>query len=516
MATIGRRATFVGALWNTASMVFPLLSTVLLSAVIARRLGTPDLGEQSLISYVGNLVGYLVVISANNCSTQVMASAYGAGEFGRLARLSRLSDRVHLAGGLVAGVIVGSIGAFRHHPLSWVLLGVVTLVDAWGWGHAARLIARHGWRAVAQLRLGSQIASSLVGVGGVFAGGGIEGVFAAQVVTSTCLALVLRRRDLAERPEALADVPRIPLAPLARLWGLFALSVGLAQVVAGRVELLFLDAFRTPSEVATYAVAFSLTTVGVTIPTALALAVVPGIAAAATSDSVANLPTHVLRASRVAVLASSLLSTGLAAVGPLAVVVFWGPGLHSAARIVPFAAMSILFVPVAAVLKSYWTGVGSLTPVLAANGLGAAADVGAAVALVPHFGVAGAVTANILAQVVSCACIVVYTRRRGLGVGATPPLLLRCACIAAACGVAARLAGAAVAGLGAIVGLLAGCGVFALVLGLVGLTVGLVPREDADWLSATLPRQAGSVLGLVGGKAWARARSTAPEIGNSM
>ncbi|MCU1612486.1 MAG: Membrane protein involved in the export of O-antigen and teichoic acid, partial [Frankiales bacterium] len=78
MTAPSRRDTFAGGLWNVASMVVPLLSTVLLSAVIARRLGSLELGAQSFVSYVASLVSGLVITAATNCSTQLMASAYGA------------------------------------------------------------------------------------------------------------------------------------------------------------------------------------------------------------------------------------------------------------------------------------------------------------------------------------------------------------------------------------------------------------------------------------------------------
>lgn len=505
MAGPDRRATLSGALWSVAARVVPLASTVALSAVIARALGPAELGAQSFIAYVGSLVTGLVIMAATNCSVQVMASAYGAGDAGRLAALGRLSGRMHAIGGVVAGLGLGAIGAVRDHPLAWLLIGVVTFIDALGWSHGSRLIARHGWRAVSPLRLVSQVVASVLGVGAVLLGGGLAGVFGVQVLTAGWLALTLRRRDRRDGVPAAGPPAALTLAPLARMWGMFVLSAGLAEIVDRRVELLFLDAFSDERAVAAYAVAFSLTTVAMTGMLAFTTAAIPSIASAAATDAGRSLPAHLVRAGRLAVLAGFLLSAGIAAVGPSAVLVFWGEGLREAATITPAMAVSVLFVPLSMLLRAYWTGVGNLTPVLLANGLGGAADVGVAAALVPHVGVAGAVAANIAAQVVLFVVIVLYTRRKRMAVGAAPAHLLRCAALALASGGAAWLAVRALAGFGAVAALFGGTAAFLAVLGVVGLLRGVVSEQDADWLAGALPAVARPALAAVGGLAWSRA-----------
>ncbi|MGY1914638.1 lipopolysaccharide biosynthesis protein [Blastococcus sp. SYSU DS0973] len=511
MTDLSRRATFVGGLWSVASVVFPLISTLLLSIVIARRLGSAELGEQSVIAYVGSSVAGMVVFAATRCAMQVMAAAHGRGDSGQAAAMDRLSRRVHVVAGVVAGLGMASFGILRDHALAWALIGLVTFIDAIGWSYGARLIAQRGWRAVSPLRLMSQIVAALLGVVAVLLGGGIAWVFAAQVLTSTWLTVILRRRD--ERTRRSDDVApsRLTLRPLGRLWLLFILLAALTQVVDKRMELLFLDFFRSPHEVAVYAVAFSLVTVAVTVPGALTSAAIPGIAAAGAADGSGSLGVHLRRAARLASVAATFLTAGLAALGPSVVVLFWGAELQDAAAILPWMAISVLFVPTRVLLEAYWTGVDRLPPVLWATGAGALADIVVAAALVPPFGIAGAVAANVAAQVVACGLLVGYTRRHAPGVRTSGRHLVRAGAPAIVAGAAGWLAAGACAGPGPLIALVAGAGAFLAVVVVVGLVGGLVPAEDADWLVGTLPTAAQPALVTVGGLRWAQARR-APEL----
>jgi O-antigen/teichoic acid export membrane protein len=384
-----------------------------------------------------------------------------------------------------------------------VLIGLVTALDALGWSHGSRLVARHGWRSVSPLRMVSQFAASLAGVGAVLLGAGIAGVFGAQALASAWLALTLRRRELSERPTKPVRPEVLELRPLARRWGLFILTVALGEIVDKRVEVVLLDAFRSPHEVGVYAVAFSLAVVAMTVPSALAGALIPGIASAAASATDA-LRSHLLHAARVAWSAGFLLAAGVAAVGPTAVIVFWGSGLREAQQFVPWLALGVLFVPVPVLCGAYWTGTGRLAPVLLTTGVGAVVDLAVAGVLVPPYGIAGAVTANVAAQFVTCALLVGYTQRRVSELGVSAGYLLRCAAVAAVAGLGGWGATAALAGTSPALALLAGIAAFVALVILTGLLVGLVPESDAEWLGGSLPAAARPALVVVGGRRWAR------------
>ena len=132
-------------------------------------------------------------------------------------------------------------------------------------------------------------------------------------------------------------------------------------------------------------------------------------------------------------------------------------------------------------------------------------DLGVAAALVPGLGVAGAVTANVAAQAVTCVLIVGYTRRRVAPLGVPLPYLARFVAAAVLGGGSAWAVARALDGIHPLLGLAAGAVVLAVVVGAVGVLAGLVPAGDADWLAETLPAVARPALVAVGGLRWARA-----------
>jgi O-antigen/teichoic acid export membrane protein len=484
-------------------MVVPLFSTLVLSVVIARRLGPAALGQQSVISYVGALVSGVVIAAVTNCSIQAASSANGANDFGRLESLRRLSGRAHVVAGLACAGAVVAMGLGRAYALAWGFMALTVLLDACGWAHGSRIVALRGWHAVSPMRLVSQLASSLVGVAAVLFGAGIVGVFAAQALSSAALLMGLRWRDRGLTVPRPATLSPLSIRQLARLWGLFLVSMLLGQIVDKRVELLFLDAYRSAHEVAVYAVAFSLVTVAVTVPASLAGAMVPGIAAVESSSAAAELPTHLYRAARLANVSALVLTAGLMSIGPAAILVIWGPELNAAASILPWMAASVLFLPVRALYGAYWTGVGRLSVALVSSGVAAAVDLGLAWLLVPDHGVGGAVAANLAAQVVGCWLITRVTRARVKGDHGHLGDLVRPAIVCAGAGGAAAAVTALLPGL---VGLVAGTVLFVALLAGLSAVIGLVAAQDGAWLAGALPRAAAPVVAIAVGR---QARSSA-------
>jgi O-antigen/teichoic acid export membrane protein len=511
MAAPDRRSTFVGALWNVAAMVFPLVSTLLLSVAIARWLGPEALGQQSVIAYMGSLVTSLVIMAATTCTTQVLAAAYGGDDPGRFAALARLSRRVHLAGGVLAAAVLSGIGAGRDLTLAWVLIGLVTFIDALGWSHGSRLVALDGWRAVSPLRLVSQFGATLLGVGAVLLGLGLPGVFGAQVLTSTWLTLVLRRRDRRLRPDLDARPAPLQVRPLVRLWSLFVVGMLLTQVVNRRVELLFLDAFSSSHAVAVYAVAFTVVSAAVTVPTALGQAAMPAMSAAGAAGGEESLREDLRRAARLAMLGGFLFAAALIAIGPSLVVTLWGAQLRSAAGILPWLALPTLGVPLAGLLEIYWTAMNRLAAMLVLGAISAVVDLGAAAVLVPLHGLAGAVIANVGAQFVYLGAVVVYTHRRLAGVLPPAGFLARSAAVAVVVGGSGWAAAAVLSGAAPGWALLGALLAFALALAVVSRTVGLLDRPDLDWLAGLLPSAVRPLLALLGGTRTRRAAAMPPQ-----
>jgi O-antigen/teichoic acid export membrane protein len=494
-----RRSTFTGALWNVAAAVFPLVSTLLLSVAIGRRLGSTALGQQSVIAYMGSLVGGLVVIAASNCTTQVLAAAFGAGDPGRFATLTRLSARVHLVGGLLAAVVLGGIGTAHDLVWAWVLIGLVTFLDALGWSHGSRLVALQGWGAVSPLRLVSQLGGTLLGVGAVFLGLGLPGVFGAQVLTSAWLTACLRRRDRRLRPDLRSAPAPVQLRPLVRLWSLYIAGMALTQVVNKRIELVFLDASASSHAVAVYAVAFTVVSAAVTVPTALAQAAMPAITAAGAADGEEALRADLRRGIRLAVLGGLLIVAALATIGPPLVLTLWGPSLTDASAILPWLALAALGAPLVSLLDVYWAANNRLAALLVVGAVSAGIDLGLAGALVPPLGVTGAIVANVAGQVSGVLGLLFLTQRLAPGVLPGPRFVVRSAVLALVIGGAGWAAGVVLSGVGPVVALLGAALAFLVALGLLGRVVGLLDGPDVHWLAGLLPGAIRPLLPFLGG-----------------
>lgn len=411
----GRRDVLAGGAWSAASMSVPLGATLVLSVTISRRLGADQLGTQALVAYVQSLLIGVVVLSSTEASMQALAAARGAGDDGRAPWLARWSLRAHLAGGAVVALVLASVGLLRDgSPVPWLVVALTALVDAAGWGVAARIVALEGWRAVGARRLVSQVAAPVLGVAAVLAGAGVTGVFLAQALASTALLVGLLR---VQQRLVLAPVaaPAPPWRPLAAQWSLFAGSLLITQIVERRPELVFLDVFSTQRHIAMYAVGSTMVAVALTATAAVTAAAMPAVAAAHAGGERERLDAVLGSAARVMAVAGLLLGTAVAVLGPSLVLRLYGPGFRPAAALVPWLALRLLAVPVGSVCSAYLIGVGRLRPVLRSGGTGAVLDLVLCLLLVPRFDEAGAVVANVVAQLVTAGLLVraVRTQRHG-------------------------------------------------------------------------------------------------------
>ncbi|MEJ5945300.1 lipopolysaccharide biosynthesis protein [Pseudokineococcus basanitobsidens] len=490
-----RRAVFTGGVWSAASNLLPMVSTLALSVVISRVLGADVLGEQSLVAYVASLLVSVLIYSFTVASIQLIASAGGAKDTARLAHLARWSMTAHLVGGGVAVVVLVVGGLSRDSFGSiWFLAAATALVDAVGWGYASRHVARHGWSGTSARRLVSQALTPLLGIAAVLLGAGVQGVFAAQLLVSVGLLVALRRLERGDPLPAPAGLAAPPVGPVVRLWSLFALSAVVTQVVDRRLELVFLDLYRTPVEVAQYSVAFNIVGIALVVGTALIAAAVPAVAAAHGAGEHDRVVSGLSRAARVVVAVSVLMCAAVVAVGPSVVLAFWGQEFAEASAIVRVLAVALLITPTGALCNAYWIGTGRLRPVLVAGGTGAVIDITLAAVLIPSLGTGGALVATLSGQGTAALLIIAHTVRTGLRLRVRAAPVARVAAVAV---VAAGLATAVELPFGAWPALLLGGAVFVLVTAVGLRLVGLVVEDDREWLAGTLPAPAARALTLL-------------------
>jgi O-antigen/teichoic acid export membrane protein len=472
-----------GGVWLSASYVVPLAATTALSVAAGRVLGPTELGRQSFIAFCEAVLAGLVIGSLTNATVRALAEARGAGDRSREAHESHWSAAAHLATGALVALALAVIGLFRPEDrVAFFLVAVSAFVNAVGWSFASRIVARRGWAPVAKRRLVAQLVAAGLGIVAVLAGFGIVGIFVANLVASLGLLASVRRRADAVPAGPLLPTPRA----LVSLWMLFGISEMLTQVVARRIEFFFLDAFSPASELAMYSIPFMLVSGVVLLPSSMAGAALPEIAAARASGEDSRTVGHLARALRVAAIASLPLAAALAGLGPSLVTVLYGDEFQRAADLVPLAALAIVVLPVGMLCSSYWFGVGRFGRVLWIGACAGAIDVFLALTLIPGLGALGAVIANLVAQVAEAGLILVMTLRMIPGLRLPWRRWVLVLCVAtvtlAVCTVTTRT-------VGGVVGLVTGTVAGALTFAGLGAVIGVLPREDADWLAGVLPHR---------------------------
>ena len=486
-----RRDTLIGGLWFSASNVLPMLGTAVLSVVMGRILGATELGTQSLIAYVSSLISALLVSAFTSTSIQVLAARYGARDETGFAHVGRWSFWSQTITGTVSAVILAGIGAFSSDPLPWFIVALNAFIDGIAWGYATRITGVEGWTPVARLRLAWLSLAQILGIAAVLAGWGINGVFLGNVVASLGLLITLARSAPRLQRATFAPVPKEVFG----LLGMFFVLTVLTQLVSRRIEFLFLGAFSTDQQVAMYSVAFMVVSSAATIPITLFGAAVPAVANRA-ADEPEVVDQHMGTALRVTLAASIPLTAAIATLGPPLIRLLFGAEFDEAATLIPLLSLTVLLVPIGSILSTYWTGVGSLRPVVVAMVTGGLIDVALAWSLVPHLDAWGAAIANVSGQLITAAMLVILSRRNGLHFRFDAGKIVLGLVVGA---VAAACAFAAVRLLGNLGGLLVGGVLIVAVVAFAGRFIGLLSPGDSRWLREVMPVRLALAVSLVGG-----------------
>lgn len=488
--TPGRRGTLIGGLWNMASELIPMLGTAALSIVMGRVLGASALGTQSLIAYAESLITSLLVWAFTAASIQALASRRGAGDRSGFARLGRWSFWAHAVAGSVSALVLAGIGVFSDTPLPWFIVSTSAVINALGWAYASRIVGAKGWTPVASRRLVTQSVSQVLGIAAVLIGLGINGVFAANVVAALGLLVALARIAPPLGRPSFAPFPREVL----QLVGVFFLLSLLSQVVNKRIEFLFLGAFSTTQQVAMYSVAFMLVSSASTIPSALIGAGMPSVAKWHGADEMHRVAWQLGTAFRVTLAASLPLTAAIVTLGPGLVRLLYGEAFDEAAMLIPLLSLSTIVVPSGVLAAAFWTGIGSLRPLVLAEAIGGVLDVGLAWWAVPRFDAWGAAIANVAGQSLASLLLVISIRLRMGRFRIALPRLFFTTVVSVVAGIFGLVVQLEIGGWA---GLLAGAAVLLVVLGVAGRLIGFLGADDAEWLRGTLPTRLGWSVSLV-------------------
>lgn len=485
----------MGGLWLAAGQVVPMASTVLLSIGIARSwgpqpLGKTVLGEQSFIALVSSLLVTLFIGALSSTATQVLSAARHS-DPRELAWLTRATSVAIIGVGALCAAALVVVGSQRESfQVVWFIAATTVMVDAVGVALQSRVVAREGWSRVGARRLVFQVVSPLLGLALLLLGFGIPGIFVAQTITAVggLLSILPLVRETSLPARDRAPVAHASLRSLGVLTGGFFTAGLFITLLEKRVEVLFIEIFSTADQIAAYSTAFNLFSVAFFVCSSVAFAAMPSVAALAGSGEMDKVRGAMRRASRLMLTFSVLIGAAAASVGPGLLLLFYGGDFTDAAALVPWMCLSLLLAPLAGVARVYWMGLGQMRVVLISGALGLAADVALCVLLIPTWGAAGAVAANLGGVAAGSLSLLAVTHRQVGSMHLGPRPLLGALAVSAPSAAAAVAVHAALPG---VVGVIGSGLAFCAVALAVSRVVHPVAAEDVTWLAGALPPRVG-------------------------
>jgi O-antigen/teichoic acid export membrane protein len=489
-------ATLTGTFWTIGSQIAPFAYTIAVSVVAARILGPDRMGRQSFIAFVVYCAigiaggGFAVAV------TRYVAEAIGAHRAAELPGLVRWTWRIAIGAGALgsAGLVVVAILG-RTPQLAWYLAAVAVFAGTLHKLVGSILLGGRRFRVASMISLRNGAVSSIATIVVLALGGGISGMFAvlaASVVSMLVLAMLQVRRMLVEE-QAPAKASLGPLPKAMVTFGLAStLPYVLQLIVAQRSELFFLDRSSSDAQIAFYAVAFSLIAVALAIPAAIQQVLSPTFATLFGAGSFDRIRASYARALRLLLLMSIPLTAGALALGPRLIELVYGHDYRRAGTVLLVLAASLPLLPVSGASQALLIGYRRMRFPIVVGVVAAAIDLTAAALLVPRFDAIGAAIANVSASVAAAAIALIYCARLVGGVELRLASLWRMVAVSVAAGLAAwgvlRLVHGAP---GFVVALAVAVAVF----GALGTLVGVLPREDAEWLARASAKGRGRFIG---------------------
>jgi len=316
----------------------------------------------------------------------------------------------------------------------------------------------------------------------------VEAAITASNLTFTSMLARRAARQLTAEPELDRRVRRSML----RYAGWSTISVLLTLIVFRRSEFFFLQVWSTDSEIALYSIAFAAINGLMLAFDACAATLLPAVATLHGAGDSKRIRSGYTRSLRLILLVAFPVTAGVLALGPETIRLLYGNDYSATGPVLRVMAVVLPVVPLMYVGNALLVGVGSIWPMMIAGAAAAAVNVGLAFLLIPPYDAVGAAAANAGAQLVVAGGIALYCWR----VVGEPPLQIRVAIrislAAALAGLAAWQAVELAPGVpGVVAGTILGIAVFSVA----GRLLGVLAREDAEWLlQATEGRRFSSAL----------------------
>ena len=484
-----------GGAWKVISIVLPQLYVLVVSIVAARYLGVSSYGRQSFIAFIELSLITLLAGGLPLALMRQVGETIGAGNPDAVRSLFRWAWGIELVAALAGGFSLLAVALLGAEPqAAWLFAGLVCSLGILHTVPTALLVGLQRWRQAVIAGTATGAVSTVATIIVLAYGGGITGMFAVEAASSAVIlawTILLARRALGDVVQGTGPA-RDLRRRTARIAGLVTIGVALDLVVWKRSEFLFLQGFSTDEQIAFYSVAFAVVTAAVRLPGAVADVLAPAFANLMGAGETERIKLGFERSMRLLVLVCLPLVAATLALGPDAVEAVWGEGFADVRAPLLIMAGASLLLPIVDLSYALFLGLGRLRLPLVTNGFAALVNVALGLLLIPRHGAVGAALANSGAQLAAAAPIILYARRTLGGIAWAPARLVPALVASTAAGATAWTCAQLIGG-GA--GVLAGAAAGFLIFAGLAVSVGVLPRDDADWLERSVGDRLGGVVG---------------------
>jgi len=498
-----------GGTWNAASLLVPQLYLIATSIVAARFLGPTDMGRQSFIAFAEISLVLAVTGGFPFALLRFVGETLGRGEPEKVRGLLVWAWRLEGIAALLGGAVLVGAGLLGATPVAaWILAGLICVLAVLQTVPAAVLGGLQQWRGLSILGLATGGAATLGIALVLWAGWGITGMFAVEVVVAAInltISGVLARRALSGiAPHAVDD--RALRRSVVRYALVGTINAFLAYIVFRRSEFLFLKGYSTDEQIALYSIAFASVAALNQVFDAIANVISPAFATLLGAGRMDRIRSGYSRTVRLVMLLSLPLAAAAVSLGPAALEVVYGSEYRGAGELLVIMAATLPIISVIGVSRSLIGGLGHQWANVKIGVTAATVNIVLDILLIPRYGAVGAALANSAAQVSAAIPYVLYCARTLRGISWEASALLRTAVASVGLGAVGALVNLALGGVaGVVAGVLAAAAAFALL----ALALRILPAGDAAWIDTTLGARANGMVGRASRRLAARASAPA-------
>lgn len=483
-----------GITWSSASSVVALPLAIAVSVVLARTLGPEGYARFVYLTFIVSLTGSLMDLGFAHAMTRSVSQTFASGELERTRKLLGAALGWNLVRLPLLCVMVLAIA--RPGPLGTVLVITVIAVSTAGAGLVFSLQAENRGATLAKFALVEGLASGAATIGAALAGADATTVWAVSFASG---AVVAPAWVVAANPRLrrAALTPRLPRGLTAGFWrfGILSLVSALGTtLVFSRSEIVLLEALDEQRALAVFALAYGLSQ-RLTTPIDTFLGPLTTALSALGGAHPQRFRAGFERALRLSAVASAFLAgsalVGLALLAPL----MYGKAYSGVGLAFTALAVVSLLQSIAQPYTALAYASGRPAILLRALAVALLADVAVALALIPSFGLWGAVAANAVGGLTALA----LTLRAVAGPAslrlADVPVLRLAGVTGTSCAAAyaaGLLGGSFHDAAGAVAAFALGPASF---LALMRATGGVLPKRDIEVLLGILPRRLNFISG---------------------